>query len=127
MPATSPSGYPYAIPADPLAQWPDISRSLAEKVDAEVLARYSPASLQYGEVGWGANIGEGRDLIQITFGTPFSAPPRTVSLTCETNGYCIAVIAEDTITATGCMVNVRNVGPAGSDPHLARVHWVAGL
>lgn len=33
MPGTTPNGYPYAQPADPLVQWPATSQSLAEKID----------------------------------------------------------------------------------------------
>jgi hypothetical protein len=33
MPATTPGGVPYAIPADPLVGWPSTSQQLAEKID----------------------------------------------------------------------------------------------
>jgi hypothetical protein len=36
MPGTTSSGFPYAVPADPLVQWPATSQSLAEKVQAEL-------------------------------------------------------------------------------------------
>jgi hypothetical protein len=34
MPATTPNGYPYAEPTDPLVQWPATSQQLAEKIDS---------------------------------------------------------------------------------------------
>jgi hypothetical protein len=34
MPGTTPQGFPYADPTDPLVQWPATSQSLAEKVDS---------------------------------------------------------------------------------------------
>lgn len=34
MPGSTPRGFPYAQPADPLVQWPATSQALAEKVDA---------------------------------------------------------------------------------------------
>jgi hypothetical protein len=39
MPGTTPKGYPYAQPADPLIQWPATSQALAEKIDAASGAR----------------------------------------------------------------------------------------
>jgi hypothetical protein len=33
MPGSTPSGYPYAEPADPLVQWPATSKALAEKLE----------------------------------------------------------------------------------------------
>jgi hypothetical protein len=34
MPDTTANGYPYAVPSDPLVQWPATSQSLAEKLEA---------------------------------------------------------------------------------------------
>jgi hypothetical protein len=33
MPGTTPQGFPYAEPTDPLVQWPATSQSLAEKLE----------------------------------------------------------------------------------------------
>jgi hypothetical protein len=36
MADTTANGYPYAVPSDPLVQWPATSQSLAEKIDTQL-------------------------------------------------------------------------------------------
>lgn len=36
MPGTTPGGVPYAVPTDPLVQWPATSQGMAEKIDAAI-------------------------------------------------------------------------------------------
>jgi hypothetical protein len=39
MPGTTPKGYPYAEPADPLVQWPATSKALAQKLENDLNLR----------------------------------------------------------------------------------------
>jgi hypothetical protein len=48
MPATTPHGYPYAEPTDPLVQWPATSQQLAEKID-ELTAYHASGQIGPGD------------------------------------------------------------------------------
>jgi hypothetical protein len=39
MPGTTPRGTPYALPTDPLVQWPGTSQQMAQKIDERPLVR----------------------------------------------------------------------------------------
>lgn len=70
MPGTTPTGFPYALPADPLVQWPATSQALAEKIDAgaRVLAGTGKCQLDAAAAG------------TIHLGTEGLAPGRTTAV-----------------------------------------------
>jgi hypothetical protein len=71
MPGSTTGGFPYALPADPLVQWPATSQSLAEKIDQKI------AALPRIATGVATTTGESAVLVNFPPGR-FTAPPKVV-------------------------------------------------
>jgi hypothetical protein len=109
MPATTPGGYPYAEPTDPLVQWPATSQQLAEQLEQKLSAGLRVAT------GTVTTSGES---VAFPPGT-FAAPP-TVLVTAESTDPAVVVTAG--ITAAAFTVRCFDLsGQAKTAP----IHWVA--
>jgi hypothetical protein len=112
MPGTTPAGYPYAEPTDPLVQWPATSQSLAQKLDDTNLVGSSEAGLKLAAGGVaGAPIAAGANrAIPVTFPVGlFTVGPHVVACNAGIVDPDILVNVS-AITAAGATIHMQNVG-----------------
>jgi hypothetical protein len=80
MADTTANGYPYAVPSDPLVQWPSTSQSLAEKVDSQHLTVGVSQLTGDGQSVVTVPVPPGTRLISIHAGATVGGPPLVCSI-----------------------------------------------
>jgi hypothetical protein len=95
MPDTTPNGYPYAVPSDPLVQWPATSQSLAEKLDAtpRVWCGLADTLPEGVTVQLPAGFTSGAVAVAVLVGAAGNTNPATVNCTAVTAGGQFTIFA----------------------------------
>jgi hypothetical protein len=122
MPDTTPGGYPYALPADPLVNWPATSQSLAEKLEALKPTGGATAGLKIA-----AGTASGGDAT-VTFPPGlFTAPPAVVVVPSGGAGAPPVDLTAGVgnITAQGFQVAIRVAFGANQGNSFVDCAWIA--
>jgi hypothetical protein len=122
MPATTPGGYPYAEPTDPLVQWPATSRQLAEGIESLSARVHSlPAHIV---TGGGATDAQGRLTVDLTT-AGFTQQPVVMAIAVEGGSDPFyTFLSVSNLSPTGAVIWAQGGDPAGPLVGLF-VHWVA--
>jgi F420-0:gamma-glutamyl ligase len=136
MPDATANGYPYAVPSDPLVQWPATSQSLAEKIDTEVGAAKAAGAAAQSTAstavqGAGLKVaagtfdtagGTGQEYIPFP-GNPFTSSPAVTVTARDASGSPVGVTILD-LSPQGVRIGVWRQAGSGFAAAGA-VYWIA--